>query len=132
MRQHHLFSIALCLFMFFGTFHSLAEPRVMEFQSATGEILALDMSDIDALTRRDVDRGIQLDIRLKPSAAKEFAQFTTRVRGEEVTLSLCGEIILRAIVMVPILDGLIAVNEIPIDQGQRLLPVLEGGQQCSF
>ena len=73
------------------------DPVIARFET-DGEILEITAADVSEAAPLFGDQGPGLAFELAPDAGVEFADLTERAKGQTLTFSVCGEVLVRAVV----------------------------------
>ncbi|WP_333711980.1 SecDF P1 head subdomain-containing protein [Yoonia sp.] len=92
---HHL--IALLVGACLVTGASALADEVVVFSTNTAA-LALSPDDVEAATRQSDTEGAGLSFRLAPAASRDFADLTAGAIGQLMTLTVCGEVLVEAVI----------------------------------
>ncbi|BAQ68847.1 protein translocase subunit secD [Rhodovulum sulfidophilum] len=106
-------------------------PQVVNITVKNGSDLAFGSNAISNVRLSDNAEFNQIDFQLSEPIATEFSKLTSENVGNQIAISVCGEVISRPTVLSPIYGGGLALAGLEWERARELTDILSGRRLCN-
>ena len=108
-----------------------AYPPVVSIMAKNGNELVFGSNAILSVQLND-DAGLkQVIFQMDGPTAMVFAKLTSENVGNQITFSVCGEIVTRPVIQSPIYGGWLALSGLDEERATEVVDILSGHRLCN-
>lgn len=108
-----------------------AYPAVVSITAKNGDELAFGSNAISNVKLNDDANFNQITFQIDAPTAMAFGKLTSENVGIQVTVSVCGEIVTRPVILSPIYGGVLALSGLDEERANEVVDILSGHRLCN-